>query len=177
MKLVFRVWPMCRETHLAIARMNTIPITGMMINKYGHLEAWHQIHGVKAYRFELADDDADLLASVGCANAKLCTDMLVHAPGTTDITVKKECFLEAKVDVYPDAAPRIGKHVSEDVTAPRITSINSEDLDTGLAGKGIKYSKVYVIESEDDFDEELLCREVVENDAVIVLKPMSVQLT
>ena len=176
MKLVFRVWPMCRETHLAIARMKTIPITGMMINKYGHLEAWHQIHGIKAYRFELADDDADLLASVGCANAKLCTDMLVHAPGTTDITVKQDCWLEAKVDVYPDANCRIGKFSCEDVTIPRPATINDEDLDAGLIGKGIKYSKAYIIECEDDFDEEILCREVVEHDAVIVLKPSSVPL-
>ena len=107
--LRFRVWPKFKETHAAIARAKTIPVNGLRITDDGRAEIWNQTSaGICGAVFEMDDDDFDVLTAIPKAGARMSMRrrMVVHAPGTTDERVKKECWLEVPVFAYPEASER-----------------------------------------------------------------------
>lgn len=170
--LHFRVWPKFKETHEAIAKEKLIPVNGIRINDDGKAEIWNQTRGgICGAVFEIGDDDFDVLTAIPKAGARMPkhSHMVVNAPGTTDSRVKKECWLDVPVFAYPNAPE---KKVSIwgagwSAKAPHeIFGATPEDA-LGLAGAPV--GRVIFIENDEDVDEELICREVVENDAMIVL--------
>ena len=170
-KLVFRVWPKYKETHRAIVRMSEIPIDGLMPTKDGHIEAWHNTSKAQAYRFELNAQDVEILGAAEAAGAKLnLRRMVVRAPGTLDEHVKKECWLEIPFIAYPDAGTRTRSTAGmyQDDGVPQVRNLCGTDLETELKKNGYEYGKIVAIDSEDEIDEDMICREVVENDAMIV---------
>lgn len=169
-RLVFRVWPMYRETHLAIRQLTEIPVTGMMINDAGHMEVWHQIHSTKAYRFEMSDDDLDVLSAIAVSPARMDAGMVVKTPGSLDQHVRMDCWLEVPVTIYPDVPPRTkaGRYPSG-MSTPYARTIRGETPEEAAEAAGISFRKILTIESDDDSDERLIVREIVENDALVVL--------
>ena len=167
-KIVFRVWPKWRLTHLAILSEREIPITGIRIDPEGHPELWHQKSGRRAYVFELSDDDFDMISAVSKAGAKEL-GIVVHAPGTADQRVKKECWAEMSFVAYPKASERRVSLWGPGATlnAPHELWGDTPEDALGLAGVGD--GKFVFIESDEDIEEDLVLREVVENDAMIVL--------
>ena len=139
--LHFRVWPKYKETYDIIAKEKLIPINGIRINDDGGAEVWNQTHaGICGAVFEVGDDDFDVLTAIPKAGARMPVykKMVVHTPGTTDIRIKKECWLEVPLFAYPDAA-------------------------------GAPTDRIVYFENDEDIDEDVICREVVEHDAMIVL--------
>ena len=169
-KLVFRVWPKYKETHLAITRLKEIPIDGIMMTGEGEAEARYHSKNVRMCAFGLRVDDMDLLAVASEAGARLRLDeMVVHAPGTTDEAVKKECWMDVPFDAYPTAPYRTScDSVMKAHQSPRLTVITGTDVGEELKKRGYEFGSVAVIERENEIDEDLICREVVENDAIIV---------
>ena len=169
-KLVFRVWPKYKETHLAICRHKEIPIDGIMMTGEGEAEARYHSKNVRMCAFALRDDDVELLAAASAAGARLRLDeMVVHAPGTLDERVKKECWMDVPFDAYPNAPFRTScDSVMKANQSPRLTVITGADVEEELKKRGYRFGSVAVIESEKEIDEDLICREVVENDAMIV---------
>ena len=107
--LHFRVWPKYKETHDIIAKEKLIPINGIRINDNGGAEVWNQTHaGICGAVFEVGGDDFDVLTAIPKAGARMPAykKMVVHTPGTTDIRVKKECWLEVPLFAYPDASEK-----------------------------------------------------------------------
>jgi len=168
-KLVFRVWPRYKKANIAIRTMSRIPITGLYITEQGTMEAWHQVYSTNALRFELQDDDVELLTSIAVSRAEMCGQMVVKAPGTLDERVKKECWMEVPIKVYPEAPPRTGKTWGADTAIPEPKNHFTETPQQAVEQSGLECSKVVLVENDEELDEELLAREVVENDAVIVL--------
>ena len=169
-KLVFRVWPKYKETHAAIVRHGEIPIDGIMMTKEGDAEARYHSKAVRMCAFALREEDMDLLAAASVAGARLRLDeMVVHAPGTADETVKKECWMDVPFDAYPAAPFRTSCDSSMKANqSPRLSVIAGSDVEGELRRRGYEFGRVTVIEREDEIDEDLICREVVENDAIIV---------
>ena len=95
--------------------------------------------------------------------------MVVHTPGTTDIRVKKECWLEVPLFAYPDASEKRitiwGSSWSS--TAPR--EVFGETPEDALGLAGAPTDRIVYFENDEDIDEDVICREVVEHDAMIVL--------
>ena len=169
-KLVFRVWPKYKETHLAIVKHKEIPIDWLSVSGEGKMEAQHQSKMIRKCVFELRDEDVDLLAMAGAADIRLHLDrMVVHAPGTLDEKVKKECWLEVPFTAYPSAPwrTRSDECASSSHIAPKLPSISCADIEVELRNAGWEFGKIVTIESVDEIDEDLICREVVENNAVI----------
>ena len=154
--LHFRVWPKFKETHEAIVKVKAIPINGIRINDDGKAEVWnHTSGGICGSVFEVSDDDFDVITAIPKAEARMpmYRNMVVRTPGTTDNRVKKECWLDVPVFAYPNAPER------------KITMWPEDAL--GLAGAPV--GRVVFIENDEDVDEDIICREIVENDAMIVL--------
>ena len=170
--LHFRVWPKFKETHEAIAKEKLIPINGIRITDDGKAEVWNQTSaGICGAVFEMSDDDFDILTAIPKAGARMpmYRKMVVHTPGTTDERIKKECWLEVPVFAYPEATESKisiwGTHWSG--RSPH--EVFGETPEDALGLAGASYGKIVFIENDEDVDEELICREVVDNDAMIVL--------
>ena len=90
-KLVFRVWPMYKETHRAIVTRKEIPIDGFMATKDGRMVAMYHSKEVRECAFEVKDEDMELMAAASEAGARLRLDEpTVLAPATEDETTKKK---------------------------------------------------------------------------------------
>lgn len=170
--LRFRVWPKFKETHDAIAKEKLIPINGIRINDDGKAEVWNQTHaGICGAVFEVGDDDFDTITAIPKAGARIPANrkMVVRTPGTTDIRIKKECWLEVPVFAYPESSESKisiwGSHWSG--RSPR--EVFGETPEDALGLAGAPTGRIVFIENDEDVDEELICREIVENDAMIVL--------
>ena len=170
--LHFRVWPKFRETHEAIAKAKKIPINGIRITDYGKAEVWNQTcAGICGAVFEMGDDDFDILTAIPKAGARMpmYRKMVVHAPGTTDECVKKECWLEVPVFAYHESSERKISIWGDRWTGQSPHEVFGETPEDALGLAGVSYGKIVFIESDEDVDEDIICREVVENDAVVVL--------
>ena len=170
--LHFRVWPKYKETHDIIAKEKLIPINGIRINDDGGAEVWNQTHaGICGAVFEVCDDDFDILTAIPKVGARMPAykKMVVHTPGTTDIRIKKECWLEVPLFAYPDASEKRitiwGSSWSS--TAPR--EVFGETPEDALGLAGAPTDRIVYFENDEDIDEDVICREVVEHDAMIVL--------
>ena len=169
-KLVFRVWPMYKETHRAIVTRKEIPIDGFMATKDGRMVAMYHSKEVRECAFEVKDEDMELMAAASEAGARLRLDeMTVLAPGTEDETTKKECWLEVPFDAYPTAPYRTRSDECRSTChiAPKLSCITCPDIEAELKERGWDFDRVLVIESEGEIDEDVICRKVVEENAVI----------
>ena len=170
--LHFRVWPKYKETHRAIAKEALIPINGIRITDDGKPEVWNQTSaGICGAVFEMGEDDFDVLTAIPKAGARMpmYRKMVVHTPGTTDERVKKECWLEVPVFAYPEASESKISIWGAGWTGLSPHEIFGETPEDALGLAGASYGKIVFIENDEDVDEDLICREVVTNDAIIVL--------
>lgn len=170
--LRFRVWPKFKETHDIIERETLIPVNGIRITKDGRAEAWNQTSGgVCGAAFEIGDDDFDLLTAVPKAGARMPRfgKMSVRAPGTADGRVRKECWLEVPVLAYADAPERKVSAWGDGWTCRSPHEVFGETPEDALGLAGASFAKLVFVESDADVDEDLICREVVENGAIVVL--------
>ena len=171
--LKFRVWPKWKKAHEAILKETIIPINGIRINAEGKPELWHQVKGTNSDVFELTDDDFDLIASIPKADARIAGEMVVHAPGTANERVKKECWVEVPVEIYPNAFKNKitpwGKMWNRH--APH--EIFGETVEDALGLAGMMGSKWIFIECDDEIDEDIIFKEAIENNAFIVLNHRS----
>lgn len=173
LKLHFRVWPKWKEAHDAIASMKTITVNGMRINDDGLPEVWHtNAHGSWGYAFEMSEDDFDVLTAIPKAGARLPLrkgDMTIHAPGTFDSRVKKECWLEVPVFAYhdaPEAMATLWGRGWKQAAPHEVAGTTPEDA---LGQAGAPCGRIVFFERDEDIDEDVIFREVVEHDAMIVL--------
>ena len=173
LKLHFRVWPKWKEAHDAIASMKTITVNGMRINDDGLPEVWHtNAHGSWGYAFEMSEDDFDVLTAIPKAGARLPLrkgDMTIHAPGTFDSRVKKECWLEVPVFAYhdaPEAMTTLWGRGWKQAAPHEVAGTTPEDA---LGQAGAPCGRIVFFERDEDIDEDVIFREVVEHDAMIVL--------
>ena len=169
-KLTFRVWPKWKLTHETIVAEKDIPINAIRLDKDGQPELWHQRSGKNADVFELSDDDFDILTAIPKAGARMTRrGMVVHAPGTINASVKKECWLTVHVLAYAEASEKRitpwGREAS--LVFPKVLHGETPEDALGLAGMG--GSKIVYFERDEDIDEDVVLREVLENDAMIVL--------
>lgn len=170
--LHFRVWPKFKETHEAIAKEKLIPINGIRITDDGKAEVWNQTSaGICGAVFEMSDDDFDVLTAIPKAGARMPAyrKMVVHTPGTTDIRIKKECWLEVPVFAYPEASESKISIWGSWWSGRSPHEVFGETPEDALGLAGASYDKIVFIENDEDVDEDLICREVVENNAIIVL--------
>ena len=175
-KLVLRVWPQFKEGQLLVVQQKEIPIHAFSISKEGLLRAVHYVggeveRGGKPRYFELTDADAEIVAAAADAGTRLdLKRAVVHAPGTLDERVKKECWLEIPFTAYRDAPRRTRNTASFsiDKCVPALRNIYGSDLKSDLKEAGYEFGKVIVIETQDDLDEDIICREVVTNNAIVV---------
>ena len=133
---------------------------------------WNQTHaGICGAVFEVGDADFDVLTAIPKAGARMPAyrKMVVHTPGTTDIRIKKECWLEVPLFAYPDASEKRitiwGSSWSS--IAPR--EVFGETPEDALGLAGAPTDRIVYFENDEDIDEDVICREVVEHDAMIVL--------
>ena len=175
LNLHFRVWPKWKLTHKAILTEKDIPITGIRIDKKGHPELWHQKVGLRAFVFEMDDADFDILTAMPSAGARMpmFKKMVVHAPGTADERVKKECWLEVPVFAYEKASERRVTFWGEGWPARSPHEVFGDTIEDALGLAGLGETKYVFIESDEDIDDDMILREVVENNAVIVLNHRS----
>lgn len=170
--LHFRVWPKFKETHEAIAKEKEIPVNGIRITNDGKPEIWNQTScGICGAVFEIGDDDFDILTSIPKADARMpmYRKMVVHAPGTTDNRVKKECWLEVPVFTYQDAPEKKVTLWGSGWSTIAPHEIFGETAEEALGLAGAPTGRIVFFENDEDIDEELICREIIENNAMIVL--------
>lgn len=171
LNLHFRVWPKWELTHKAILTEKDIPITGIRIDKKGHPELWHQKVGRRAFVFEMDDADFDIIAALPKAGARMpmYKKMVVHAPGTADERVKKECWLDVPVFAYEKASERRITLWGSGWSVKSPHEITGDTIEDALGLAGLGKAKYVFIESDEEIDDDMILREVVENDALIVL--------
>lgn len=171
LNLHFRVWPKWKLTHKAILTEKDIPITGIRIDKKGHPELWHQKVGLRAFVFEMDDADFDIITALPKAGARvpMYRQMVVHAPGTADERVKKECWLDVPVFAYEKASERRITLWGPGWAAKSPHEIAGDTIEDALGLAGLGKAKYVFIEGDEEIDDDMILREVVENDAVIVL--------
>ena len=170
--LRFRVWPKFKETHEAIAKEKTIPVNGIRINDDGKAEIWNQKRGgICGSVFEISDDDFDVITAIPKAGARMpmYRHMVVHAPGTIDNLVKQECWLEVPVFAYPDAPERRITLWGSGWSGISPHEVFGETPEAALGRAGAPSGRIVLLENDEDIDEELIWREIVEHDAMIVL--------
>lgn len=170
--LHFRVWPKFKETHEAIVKVKAIPINGIRINDDGKAEVWnHTSGGICGSVFEVSDDDFDVITAIPKAEARMpmYRNMVVRTPGTTDNRVKKECWLDVPVFAYPNAPERKITMWGSGWSTIAPHEIFGETPEDALGLAGAPVGRVVFIENDEDVDEDIICREIVENDAMIVL--------
>ncbi len=167
MTLHFRVWPRYKKAIEAIRTRRDFPINAMYINEAGHMEVQNCVHGKNTHCFEMEDDDLDVLTAVSIADAKLSGSLHVRAPGTLDERVKKDCWLDVPVVVYPNAPYRVGESFCED-SVPFVRQYVTDTVEEAVAQSGVAGSKTILLEHEEDIDEDLILRKVVEDDACVV---------
>ena len=170
--LHFRVWPKYKETHAAIVRMKKIEVNGIRINNEGRPEIWHMTApGECGYIFEISDEDFDVLTAISKAGARMpmYRRMVVRTPGTADERIKKECWLEVPVFAYPDASEKRITLWGDgwNPVAPRVLS--GETIEDALGLAGAPTGRIVFFENDKDVDEDIIWREIVENDAMVVL--------
>ena len=104
MIIPMQVWPMNPRTMKAGLEKTEFEIDGMTFTHNARLAVTCRFGEGKGdfYVWELGKKDGTLLSTVGAADAKIVT-MTVRTPGTLLENVKKECWLEVNVLVYPDA--------------------------------------------------------------------------
>ena len=102
MTLAIRVWPEGEPAQKASCEKSEWTVDGTIINRNEHLAVCH-FHTKKLhYNWEMSDADANRLAAAGSAGAKF-GKMIVRTPGTLNNSVKKECWLEVPLIIYPMA--------------------------------------------------------------------------
>ncbi|MBO5906234.1 MAG: hypothetical protein J6Q84_07440 [Kiritimatiellae bacterium] len=101
-----RVWPRGEKAIKLSLAGEKWSVDGMTFNVNERLEVVHRLDQKNFAPFELSEDDAERLMSVGASGAKL-GDMWIHCPGTLDSRAKKECYLEVNVTVYPQCAEEV----------------------------------------------------------------------
>ena len=172
LKLVFRAWPKYKKAHEAIASMDQIRIAGVRMGDDGSGEVW-SAGGRGACVFELSDEDFDTLTAIPKAGARMLMSnrggMVVRAPGTTDSRVKKECWLDVPVFAYHDAPEGMVTMWGDGWRAAAPHEIVGETPEDALGMAGAPCGRVVFFERDADVDEDLIWREVVENDAMVVL--------
>ncbi len=167
--LHFRVWPKWKLAHDAIKRETDFPINAMRIGEDGAPELWHQIEARNAHVFEISDEDFDVIGSIPKAGARRMRGMAVRAPGTLDSRVKMECWVEVPVIAYAKAPERIITPWGRKWNRRSPHEIFGETPEDALGLAGMGRPKIVFIEKDDDIDGEMILREVLENDAMIVL--------
>ena len=177
LKLRFRVWPKFKETHKAIVTEKEILVNGIRINDDGRPEVWHMTApGECGYIFEVGDDDFDVITAIPKAGARMPRfhPMKIMTPGTTDNRVKKECWLEVSVFAYPNASERRITMWGAAWSGIAPHEVFGETVEDALGLAGAPTGRFLFIENDEDVDEDAICREIVENDAMIVLgrRPM-----
>ncbi len=168
-KIVFRVWPKWREAHRAILSETEIPINKLRIGDGGIPELWHQKKGTSAYVFEIPDDSFDLLVAMPKAGARMSGKIVVRAPGTADSRVKKECWAEMTAVAYADAPARPATPWGRSWSSRAPHEIRGDTPEDALGLEGMGGGRIVFFEGDDDIDDDLILREVLENDAMIVL--------
>lgn len=110
-RLDFRVWPRNAYARKAMRTMTEIPVHGFGLNVSGKFEAQHQLGscGYFLAGFELSDDDAAILLSIGDSGAKLANLRLV-CPGTENENASLACYLRADVRLNRHAPHRSKGH-------------------------------------------------------------------
>lgn len=170
MTLHFRVWPKFKETHQAIVREKVIPVNGMRIGSDGTPEVWNMTSaGVCGQIFEMGESDFETIAAIPDAGARQYGRMRILAPGSDSDGVKKECWLEVGVLANRDAPERKITFWGENWNGRAPHEIFGETPEDALGLNGIACGKVVFIEKDADIDEDAILREVLENDAMIVL--------
>ncbi len=169
LKLVFRVWPKGVLAHKAVVSEKEIRITGIHIDKDGHPELWRQTHSTKAEMFEISEADFDVLTAIAKAGGKIVGDMVVHAPGTLDGRVKKECWVEVHAVAYESAPKRRITFWGSGWNSRTPTTVSGDTLEEALGLAGLAGRKTVYFERDADIDEDVILKEVLENDAIIVL--------
>ena len=175
-KLVFRVWPKYKEGQLLVVSRSRIPVVGLSLDAEGRMRAVHYVGGKmkkggQPRYFELSDADAETLAAAADAGAELdFSRAFVRAPGTLDNRVKKECWLEVPFVAYGEAPPRTktAGGAAEDRAVPLLRNISGHDMEADVRRAGYEFRKLLLVEDEEDLDEDLVCREVVERGALVV---------
>lgn len=170
--LMFRAWPMFVEARKAATTRKEIPISGMLATKSGQIEFW-TFDGKRPLRFEIGEKDVETIVNAAELDVKMLFDkMVVHCPGTLDIRVKKECWLEVPYIAYPKAPFRKvqsnGWGSYNDPKVPNVTKITGATIAEALQNGGVDYSKVIAVGSDEEVDEDIFIREIVENNAAIV---------
>ena len=170
LKLVFRAWPKFKETHKAVVSMKEIPVNGIRISDEGAAEVWHMTSaGVCGQIFEIGDDDFDVLTAIPKAGAKVIGKMRVLMPGTADERVRKECWLHVDALANKDSSEKRITMWGRNWTSDSPKEIYGETPEDALGKAGVAPGKVVFFERDADIDEDLILREVLENDAMIVL--------
>ena len=172
LKLHFRVWPKFKETHQAIAKEKIIPVNGIRITDDGKPEIWNQTSGgICGAVFEISDEDFDIITAIPKAGARMpmYRNMVVHAPGTTANHVKMECWLEVPVFAYPDASERKITLWGCNWSANAPHEVFGETPKDALGLAGAPTDRIVFIENDEDVDENIIWREIVENNAMVVL--------
>ena len=131
--LTIRVWP---RTPLTVKRgleEKEFPINGMTINKNENLEACHSFNQRGFLAWEMSQEDAYKLSAAGGAGAKF-GKMVVRTPGSKFNTVKKECWLEVPLTIYPKAWRRSGEldpimRGTEDEIAEQVKRVWAQDIE------------------------------------------------
>lgn len=102
MTLTMRAWPVSDRTHKAATSATEYKVTGMTYTHNCRMAVTHKYGPRQSeyYSWELSQLDGNRLCSIGTADARI-DSMRVKCPGTMLATVKKECWLEVEVTVYP----------------------------------------------------------------------------
>lgn len=167
-KLFFRCWPKWKLAYNAVLREKKIPVNGIRIDDDGNPELWHRKSGMHAYVFELSGEDFDTITAVAKAGAEM-GEMVVHTPGSADERVKKECWVEVPVTIYPKAFRKKITPWGPCWNDRSPHEIFGEDIEDAMGLAGMAGARTVFIERDEDIDDELIFREVVEKDAYIVL--------
>ena len=196
MTLTMRAWPASERTHKAAVAATEYKVTGMTYThncrmavtyKYGPRQSEY-------YSWELSQQDGNRLCSIGTAGARIDA-MRVKCPGTMLSNVKKECWLEVDVTVYPlaDDSPLISRgtllHGKEDEMRPVVEDVWQKDWDRnrkwvkracGYAtrkyrawladweGERRAFTGVYYIMHKELVDIPLMARKIMEGKIVVI---------
>ena len=134
MTLTMRAWPQNDRTHEAAIKATEYAVDGMRYTSNCRMAVTHRYGKPQSnyYSWELSKIDGERLCSIGTAGARIDA-MRVKCPGTMLDSVKKECWLEVEVTVYPIAVENTrmshGKllHGKEEDMRPRVEEIWAGD--------------------------------------------------
>ena len=196
MTVTLRAWPQNDRTHEASVKGTEYKVDGMRYTANCCMAVTHRYGKtqVEYYAWELSKQDGERLCSIGTAGARI-DGMRVKCPGTMLDSVKKECWLEVDVTVYPvaDDCNRMGKgtvlHGKEEDMRPRVEEIWAGDWDRnrkwckrhfGYAvrkydawlkdweGERRTFTGVYYIMHKELVDIPLMARKIMEGKIIVI---------